>query len=194
MRTVFQVAEPGFEGWRVVFADGLAVGDDGGFAANGGPFAGGVQEGNVDFGVGLQVVGFAGFGVGVEEEVEAATFLHDSTEVRQVKKLERDIQGLEPDEGYGGNRTFAAKAMQREVSRPLLPMRVVIMPNLQEVMKLVRSSTFSLSSGSFLLVALYLHLVSYCPGLMGLHVSYGSAGLSSGTWALLKPEDILDIV
>ena len=35
-------------------------------------------------------------------------------------------------------------------------MRVVIMPNLQDEMKFVRSSTFSLSSGSLLLVALYL--------------------------------------
>jgi len=71
--------------------------------------------------------------------------------------------------------TFAATAMQREVSRPLLPMRVVIMPNLHEETKFLRSSTFSLSSGSLLLAALY-----------------GSVGLSPGTSALLKLEDILN--
>lgn len=77
-------------------------------------------------------------------------------------------------EGQGFS-TFAATAMQREVSRPLLPMRVVIIPNLHEETKFLRSSTFSLSSGSLLLAALY-----------------GSAGLPPGTSALLKVEDILD--
>lgn len=75
MGAVSEVAEPGFEAGGVVFADGVAVGDDGGVAGDGGPFAGGIQEGDVDFGVRVQVVGFAGFGVGVEEEVDAAAFL-----------------------------------------------------------------------------------------------------------------------
>ena len=72
---VLEVAEPGFEAGGVVFADHVAVGDDGCFAGDGGPFASGVEEGDVDFGVGFEVVGFAGFGVGVEEEVDAAAFL-----------------------------------------------------------------------------------------------------------------------
>ena len=50
--------------------------------------------------------------------------------------------------------TFAAKAMQRDVSSPLLSILVVIMPNLHDVMKLTRSSTFSFSSGSVLFSAL----------------------------------------
>lgn len=69
--------------------------------------------------------------------------------------------------------TLAANAMHLDVRRPLLSIRVVIMPNLHDSMKLTRSSTFSLRSGFVRLVALY-----------------GSAGLSSGTFALLK--DILE--
>lgn len=75
MGAVTQIADPGFERGRVVFADGGAVGDDGGVAADGGPFPGAVEEGDVDGGVGVEVVGFAAFGVGVEEEVDAVTFL-----------------------------------------------------------------------------------------------------------------------
>lgn len=72
---VSEVSDPRFELAGVVFPDGFAVGDDLGFAGHGGPFAGGVEEGDVDFRVGLEVVGFAGFSVGVEEEVDTAAFL-----------------------------------------------------------------------------------------------------------------------
>lgn len=44
-------------------------------AADGGPFAGAVEEGDVDCGVGFDVVGFAAFGVGVKEKVNAVAFL-----------------------------------------------------------------------------------------------------------------------
>ena len=73
--SVTEVAEPGFESGRVVFLDGVTVGDDGGFAGDGGPFAGAVKEGDVDVRVGVDVVGLAGFGVGVEDEVNATGFL-----------------------------------------------------------------------------------------------------------------------
>lgn len=43
--------------------------------------------------------------------------------------------------------TFAANAMQRETSSPLLSIRVVIMHNLVLSTKETRSSTFSLSDG-----------------------------------------------
>lgn len=75
MLAVSQVTEPGFQTGAVVFADLFAVGGDGSLAADGGPFAAGVEEGDVDGGIGLEVVRFAGFGVGVEEEVDTATFL-----------------------------------------------------------------------------------------------------------------------
>ena len=75
MFSVAQVAHPGFQGGGVVFADGVAFGDDGGRSGDGRPFAGGVEEGDVDVRVGREVRGFAGFGVGVEEEVDAAGFL-----------------------------------------------------------------------------------------------------------------------
>lgn len=58
--------------------------------------------------------------------------------------------------------------MHLDVSSPVLSIRVVIMPNLHASMNLTRSSTFSLTSGSVRLVALY-----------------GSAGLSP-TSVLLK--------
>ena len=80
MFAVAKIAEPGFEAGGVVFADHVTVGDDGGFARDRGPFASGVEEGDVDFGVGFEVVGFAGFGVGVEEEVNATTFLFKGKE------------------------------------------------------------------------------------------------------------------
>ena len=76
MGAVAEVAEPGFEGGGVVGADFFAVGLDGGGAGDGGPFAGGGEEAEVDFRVGLEVVGFAGFGVGVEDVVDGVALLH----------------------------------------------------------------------------------------------------------------------
>lgn len=72
---IAEIAQPGLERGRVVLADGLAVGEDAGTARNGGPLAGGVVEGDVDVRVLGQVVRLAGFGVGVEEEVDAAGLL-----------------------------------------------------------------------------------------------------------------------
>ena len=59
----------------VVFLDHGAVRDDVGSAGDGSPFTAGVQEGHVDVGVALDVVGLARLGVGVEEDVDAAGFL-----------------------------------------------------------------------------------------------------------------------
>ena len=50
--------------------------------------------------------------------------------------------------------TFAANAMHLEVSNPLLSIRVVIIPNLHDSMKLTRSWIFSLRSGFVRFVAL----------------------------------------
>lgn len=44
-------------------------------ATDGGPFAGAVEEGDVDCGVGFDIVGLAAFGVGVKEKVNAVVFL-----------------------------------------------------------------------------------------------------------------------
>jgi hypothetical protein len=73
--SITQVTQPGFQGRRVVFLDDGAVGDDLGGAGHGGPFAGGVEEGDVNMGVGGDVGGLAGLGVGVENEVDAGVFL-----------------------------------------------------------------------------------------------------------------------
>jgi len=81
---VTEVADPGLEGWGVVLVDLLAIGLDGGFAGDGGPFAGVVEEAEVDFGVSVEVVGLAGFGVGVEDEVDAVAFLCVSYAYQQL--------------------------------------------------------------------------------------------------------------
>ena len=75
MLAILQIAKPCFQGRRVVFADRLTVSDDIGLAGDRGPFARGIEEGDVDFGFGLEVIGFAGFCVGVEKKVNAASFL-----------------------------------------------------------------------------------------------------------------------
>ena len=72
---VTEVAEPGLEGGRVVLLDAGAVGLDGSGAGDAGPLAGVVEESEVDFGVLLKVVGLAGLGVGVEDEVDAVVLL-----------------------------------------------------------------------------------------------------------------------
>jgi hypothetical protein len=73
--SITKVAQPGFQGRRVVFLDNRAIGDDLGGAGHGGPFAGGVEEGDIDVGVGRDVGGLARLGVGVEDEVDALVFL-----------------------------------------------------------------------------------------------------------------------
>lgn len=55
----------------------------------------------------------------------------------------------------GTQHTLAANAIHLEASKPLLSILVVIMPNLQESIKLTRSSTFSLSSAASMFAALY---------------------------------------
>lgn len=72
---VAEVTQPRFERGRVVLAYLFAVGLDFGGAGDGGPFAGAVDEADVYFAVLGEVVGFAGFGVGVEEEVDAVALL-----------------------------------------------------------------------------------------------------------------------
>lgn len=52
-------------------------------------------------------------------------------------------------------RTVAAKAMALDVSCPVSPTRVVIMPNLQLLAKLVNSDTFSFRGMSSLDLAVY---------------------------------------
>jgi hypothetical protein len=72
---VTEVAEPGLERRRVVLLDAGAVGLDGSGAGDAGPLAGVVEESEVDLGVLLEIVGLAGLGVGVEDEVDAVVLL-----------------------------------------------------------------------------------------------------------------------
>ena len=75
MRAVAEVAEPSLQRRGIVLLDTGAIRLDLGFAGDGRPLAAGVQKAQVDLRVGLEVVGFTGFGVGVEDEVETVAFL-----------------------------------------------------------------------------------------------------------------------
>lgn len=75
MFPIAEVSEPDFQVGGVVFFHTGAIRFDGGFAADGGPFAAVVEEGEVHVGGVFEVVGLAGFGVGVEDEVDAVVFL-----------------------------------------------------------------------------------------------------------------------
>ena len=66
MGSIFEVTQPGLEGWRIVFADRFTVCDDVGLATDACPFSRRVKEGDVDFGIRIQIVGLARFGVRVE--------------------------------------------------------------------------------------------------------------------------------
>lgn len=79
---VTEVAEPGLKGRRVVLLDAGAVRLDGSGAGDAGPLAGVVEESEVDFGVLLEVVGLAGLGVGVEDEVDAVVLLRSSCQFK----------------------------------------------------------------------------------------------------------------
>ena len=69
------IAHPGLQCRGVVLLHGLAVGEDACGAGDGGPAAVWRDEGDVDVGVVVDVVGLAGLGVGVKEVVDATRFL-----------------------------------------------------------------------------------------------------------------------
>lgn len=58
-----------------MLADDVAVGLDGCVTRDGGPLASVVDEADIDCGVLLEIVGLSRLGVGVEEDVEAVSFL-----------------------------------------------------------------------------------------------------------------------
>jgi hypothetical protein len=72
---ITEVSNPRLQCRRVVLLDNSAVGLNGSLAGDGRPLAGVGDEANVDRGVFFEVVGLARLGVGVEEEVEAVSFL-----------------------------------------------------------------------------------------------------------------------
>lgn len=142
MCVVTKIAEPGFQGRGVVFLGSDAVGDDAGFAGDGSPLAGTVEECDVDSVVGGDIVSLARFGVGMEYEVDATRFLQEFIVSGGVKGLRQQ-----------GGRTLAARAMHLETRRLEFLVWVVIMPNLRVEVKLERSSIFSESEGSSLFFA-----------------------------------------
>lgn len=137
---VAEVTKPCLEGGGVVLLDAGAVGLNGSGAGDGGPLAGVVEESEVDVGVLGEVVGLAGLGVGVEDEVDAVVLLRGG--VSFVSHWLRVVGGL----------TLAARAMHLLASRPSWVL-VVIMQNLLLSTKDWRSSTFSLREGSWMFFA-----------------------------------------
>lgn len=75
MDTVAEVTEPSLEGWGVVLSNKAAICANAGIASNRSPLSRGIDEGNVDMRVSIEVVGLAGLGVGVEEKVNASGLL-----------------------------------------------------------------------------------------------------------------------
>lgn len=75
VNAIAEVANPVLELGRVVLGYDGSVGDNGGVAGDRGPFTGGVAEGHIAVGVGVDVIGLAGLGVGVKDEVDAAVLL-----------------------------------------------------------------------------------------------------------------------
>ncbi|KAI6759749.1 hypothetical protein HG530_010429 [Fusarium avenaceum] len=73
--TVAEVTEPSLEGWGVVLSNKAAICANAGIASNRSPLSRGIDEGNVDMRVSIEVVGLAGLGVGVEEKVNASGLL-----------------------------------------------------------------------------------------------------------------------
>lgn len=59
MLAVTQITDPGLQGPRIMLADMLAVGEDVGFTADGGPLARAIDEGDVDLRIIIQLVRLA---------------------------------------------------------------------------------------------------------------------------------------
>jgi hypothetical protein len=83
--TVAKIAYPSLESRTVVFLDHVSVGDDASFAGDRGPFTGAVEEGDVNAGIGGEVVGFAGLGIRVENQINATCFLFVTSDIGKVK-------------------------------------------------------------------------------------------------------------
>lgn len=75
MDAVTEVAKPSLEGWAVVLSNKAAVCADAGVSSDRSPLSRGVDEGNVDMRVSIEVVGLARLGVGVEKKVNASSLL-----------------------------------------------------------------------------------------------------------------------
>ena len=84
---IAEVAEPRLETGRVELVHLFPVGDDGRIARDGRPFAVRVQEAQVDFRVGLDIVRLARLGVGVEDEVRSVVLLSQQTTVSGVCEM-----------------------------------------------------------------------------------------------------------
>lgn len=132
---VTEVTDPCLESGRVVLVDDAAVSLDASLAGKGSPFAGVVQEAEVDVRVGLEVIGLARLGVGVEDEVNAVALL--------IRKCQQCYSSI-PQSSCP---TLPARAMHLLAMRPSFVL-VAIMQNLHFSMNATRSSTLSLSSGS----------------------------------------------
>ena len=75
MYPIAKITEPGFKCWRIVSPHVFTVRDHGRLAANRGPFARAVEEGDIDVGIRVEIVGLSAFRVGVEDQIDPTVFL-----------------------------------------------------------------------------------------------------------------------
>jgi hypothetical protein len=75
VHAVTEITKPGLQCGSIVLGDQAAVGVNGGSSSDGSPLSRGVDEGDVDMGVGGEVVSLARLGVSVEEQVNASGLL-----------------------------------------------------------------------------------------------------------------------
>lgn len=75
MFSVSKVTQPSLQRWRVVFADHSSICYDGSVTREGCPLSSSIIEGHIDGGVGFEVIGLSGLGVGVEDKINASVFL-----------------------------------------------------------------------------------------------------------------------
>lgn len=75
MGTIAEITQPRFKCLGIIFLDGFPVSYNARGARDGSPFARRVEERDVNMRVGLEVIGFAGFRVGVEDEIDTAILL-----------------------------------------------------------------------------------------------------------------------
>ena len=142
---VTKVAQPGFEGRRVVRLDLGTIRDDRRIARDRRPLPRAVEESQVDFGMGGQIIRLAGFGVGMEQKVDAIAFLCDTGAFSFDSPPDFFYDPCSSTTPHG--RTLDANAMHLLASRPL-GATVVIMQNLLLSMNWTSVLTFSFREGS----------------------------------------------
>lgn len=76
MLAISQIANPRLQRRRVEFLHRLAICEHAGLATDGRPFASTIDEGDVDVRIIVELIRLAGFGIGVEDEVDSVVLAY----------------------------------------------------------------------------------------------------------------------